>query len=88
MAQTRKMKSKGDFFDFVIDAQKNRRLSKQFFSQNMSTGADDLFQYFKANGYDIPMDICQKLIDIRDGLIEGGTTCDDFCEMILEGRGY
>ena len=86
MSQAKGMKGKGDFFDFVMNAQKDQELSGKFFRTNME--ALGLYNFFQANGYDVPMETCEKLINVRNSLVKGGMECDDLCDIVLEGRGY
>ncbi|MCK4784972.1 MAG: hypothetical protein KAV87_14565 [Desulfobacteraceae bacterium] len=85
MAQTKVMKIKGDYFDFVIDAQKNKKLRVDFYARRAASG---LYEFFQINGYDVSMETCEKLIAVRDAMVAGGMECCEFCDIILGGRGY
>ena len=85
MADAKVIKSKGDYFDFVIDAQKNIELREGFLR---NTEASGLYEFFQINGYDISMETCVKLIAVRDAMVAGGMECSELCDIILGGRGY
>ena len=85
MAKAKVIKSKGDYFDFVIDAQKNKKLRTEFYRRSEASG---LYEFFQINGYDVPMETCEKLIAVRDAMVAGGMECCEFCDIILGGRGY
>jgi len=85
MKKTKAIKTRGDFFDFVINAQKDKELSEAFFGTREAKG---LYNFFQANGYDISMETCEKSIEVKNSMIQGGMECYELCDIVLGGRGY
>lgn len=57
-----KAKGKGNFIDFILDAQQDRKLAMECL---LYTDPNDLKKFFDDNGYDISMDEIVKILELR-----------------------
>ncbi|MCK4783904.1 MAG: hypothetical protein KAV87_09155 [Desulfobacteraceae bacterium] len=57
-----KAKGKGNFIDFILDAQKDRQLAIEFL---LYTDPNDLKNFFNVKGYAISMDEIVKILELR-----------------------